>query len=615
MKKFKYILVSICSLMMLTSCLEAYQDLNTDTEQLGNADPRNVFTGATENFNNNSRGHLTGKYASTMVNMQYLVPSGGPSTGAYILMSKVNERPQPTMPAYSDYFGRVGLRLNYLINTVIPSQSEPERYNNVKAISQILYSYKQWHVLDTYGAAPIVEGFKAQSEGIRTPKYDLYQSSVDGTPMYKKIDADIKAAVELLKASDANQYPLGNNDFFFKGDVQKWIKFANTLRVKMAQRVEKADRTFYESVVNEVLASAANVMSSNEESCIYYHPNDYNNNTDDIQDITKSYCASYAFVNYLREYNDPRLPIMVRRNGFGDGNNNTITDERFQILSKQYPDWRERFSRFVERYQGMRANPDSASSIYQQATLTVKYVNDEGNETTMPVRMWSQAESRYYVKNGGIIGNNNMPSDMIEGSDFYINQDKIGTYTPILTYPEACLMFAEIAIKKGGAVAGKDATAWMREGIKASMEQYRTWATNMYVVAQTAETAKNYAPVTDDKIAAYLARPEFQSATLEKIISQQWINLYMQPEEMWATWKRTGLPKFKDDPMPENGVAFLETIKSAGETVIIPRRNSLPVPNTMNIDNYNSAVEALMKDAKYGSGTDRTEGRIWWDVE
>ncbi len=66
----------------------------------------------------------------------------------------------------------------------------------------------------------------------------------------------------------------------------------------------------------------------------------------------------------------------------------------------------------------------------------------------------------------------------------------------------------------------------------------------------------NFNPITEEKIAEYLKRPEFQTATLEKIISQQWINLYMQPEEMWATWKRTGLPKFKDKPMPEEGVAF-----------------------------------------------------------
>lgn len=216
--------------------------------------------------------------------------------------------------------------------------------------------------------------------------------------------------------------------------------------------------------------------------------------------------------------------------------------------------------------------------------------------------------------NGGIIGNNNMPARAIEGQDFYINQEKMHTFTPLITYPETCLMLAEIAVKKGGSVAGKDAKGWFREGVKASMEQYRDWATDMFVVAQTAETAPNYSPITDAKINEYLARPEFSDVTLEKIISQQWVNLYMNPEEMWATWKRTGLPAFKGKPEPEDGVAYFEVL-SNGDALVIPRRNSLGTPNTLNIGNFNAAIDVLKRDAKYGSDNDRTEGRIWWDVE
>lgn len=623
MKHLKYLFMGCCSIFMLAGCLGEYQELNTDPEQLGTTDPRNVFTGATQNFNNCSRSHLTGKYSGTMIYMQYLVPAGGASSGSYISLAKPNERPEPYGPAYSFYynangdgFGGFGLRLDYLINSVIPQNSEAGRYENIRNIARILLGYEQWLLLDTYGAAPITEAFRAQSDGIRTPRYDLYQESIDGTPMYKKIDSDVKAAVEGLRTSGSDQYALGNNDFFYFGDVEKWIKFGNTLRVKMAQRLEKADAAFYEGVISEVLSSSDNIIANNDESCIYNHPNDYNNTTDDIQNITSSYVASAAFVNYLKAYNDPRLPIMVRRNGFGDGNNNEENDKWFEIFRKEYPDYATRYPQFVERYVGMSANPDSSNTTFNKnAYLTLQYHKEDGTEANMDIRMHSQAEGRYFVKNGGRNGNNNMPVRAIESVDYEINQDKMSCFTPILTYPETCLMLAEIAIKKGTAIAGKDADTWYREGIRASMEQYRDWAKKMYVVAQTAEKAPNYAPVDDSKIVDYLARPEFRTATLEKIISQQWVNLYMQPEEMWATWKRTGLPAFKNRPVPEDGVAFLETIQDAQVDLIIPRRNSLGTPNTLNISNYNAAVEALKKDAKYGTGADRTEGRIWWDVE
>ena len=624
MKTFKYLFAGVCSVFMLISCLGEYQDLNTDPEQLSATDPRSEFTGATQNFNNCSRNHLTGKYHGTMIYMQYLVAAGGASSGSYVSVSHPNEHPEPYSPSYGFYysanndgFGGFGLRLTNIITSSIPQNQEAERFNDLKAISQILLNYEQWLILDTYGAAPITEAFREQGEGIRTPRYDLYQQSIDGsTPMYKKIDAEVKAAIELLKASNENQYAIGNSDFFYFGDVRKWIKFGNTLRVKMAQRLEKADVVFYESVISEVLSSSDNIISNQGESCIYYHPNDYNNNTDDIQEITSRYVASAAFVNYLNAYNDPRLPVLVRRNGFGDGNNNAENDKWFETFKKEYPDYLTQYSAFTNRYVGMSANPDSANTTFHKnAYLTLPYHKEDGTEANLEIRMHSQAESRYFVKNGGRNGNSNMPARAIESVDYEIDQDKIGCFTPILTYPETCFMLAEIAVKKGLGVAGKDATTWFREGIRASVEQYKNWAAKMYVVAQTAETAPNFNPITEEKIAEYLKRPEFQTATLEKIISQQWINLYMQPEEMWATWKRTGLPKFKDKPMPEEGVAFLETIQDAKADLIIPRRNSLGTPNSLNMDNYLSAVEALKKDAKYGSGTEKTEGRIWWDKE
>lgn len=616
MKAYKYLLAGVCSMFMFSSCLEEFQKLNTDKEQLGETDPAAIFTGATKDYQNRGRGHLTGKYSGVMSIMQYLVSSGGASNGIYINPEKPNEHPSPSNQSYSDYYGYTGLYLNHLVNDVIPHHAEKERYAAIQAIAQILLSHQQWSVLDCFGAAPITEAFKV-GEGIRTPQYDLYQKSINGEPMYKIIDADVKKAVATLKASGDNQYKLDKNDFFYNGDVAKWIKFGNTLRVLMAQRLEKADASFYNTVINDVLTSADNVIASNEESCIYHHTNDYNDNPDDIQDITSRYVASAAFVNYLVAYNDPRLPIMVRPNGFGLGNNNKTNDEWFETFKKEYPDYETTYARYAaNRYVGMSANPDSAESLTAgQAYLTLPYHKEDGSEANLEIRMYSQAEGRYFIKNGGKNGNNNMPAREIESSEYEKDLQSMHDLTPIITYPQTCLMLAEIAVKKGAAVAGKTATEWMKAGIKASMEQYREWAEVRFVVAQTATTSPTYNPVTDEEIEAYLAQREFQEATLEKIISQQWINLYKQPEEMWAVWKRTGLPAFKAQPTPENGVAFFEEIKLAGAELTIPRRNQLGTPNTLNIDNYNAAVQQLCQDAKYGAGVANTEGRIWWDVE
>ena len=70
----------------------------------------------------------------------------------------------------------------------------------------------------------------------------------------------IKKAVATLKASGDNQYKLDKNDFFYNGDVAKWIKFGNTLRVLMAQRLEKADVKFSPEIPDTASALFWNFM-------------------------------------------------------------------------------------------------------------------------------------------------------------------------------------------------------------------------------------------------------------------------------------------------------------------------------------------------------------------
>ena len=651
MKITKYLLMGILAVGLFPSCLKSYQDLNTNTEQLGEANPVHVFTGATRDFNNTSRGHLTGKY-SNMVKMQYLVGTGGPSTGAYVSGNNTNP-PSFSIPWYTDYYqtqndgGAYGLRLSYILTNVIPLQENPDQYKDLGAITKILLTYKQWQMLDVYGAAPITEAFQVVN-GNKTPQYDLYQASVDGEPMYKVLDAQIKEAVATLKTSNDTQVNLGANDFFYNGDVQKWIKAGNTIRVKMAQRLEKRDNAFYNEVINDVLSSAGNVIASAEESFVYTHHRDYNNNTDDIEAILNSYNASATLVNFLKAYDDPRLPILIRKNGLGDANHNAANDEIFEHFIGEYPDYNVKregtsadlvtdFSYFTERYVGNSSNPavrEKDENVYGAKNFATKY-HDGDVEKDMNIRLWSQFEGRFFVKNGGRHGSTGYQGDAVRDMDgttndnttdkYYINQQDINCFMPLLTYPEACFMYAEIALKKNSAVAGKDANAWYKEGIKASLEQTKDWAEKMYVPAQVNAESNLYNPIDDTKIAAYLARPEFQSATLEKIISQQWVNLFMQPEEMWATWKRTGLPAFKDGEkngvietgvMPSDGVAYFETLKSTdGNEVVIPRRGVLPTPNTLNMPNWEAAVSKLMQDSQFGSDINRTEGRVWWDAQ
>ena len=109
MKAYKLLLAGVCSMFMFSSCLDEYQKLNTDPEQLGVADPLAVFTGATLNYNNCSRGHFTGLYSGSMRLMQYVVSDGGASSGIYNNLENENTRTAPSNQAYSYFYSTFGI--------------------------------------------------------------------------------------------------------------------------------------------------------------------------------------------------------------------------------------------------------------------------------------------------------------------------------------------------------------------------------------------------------------------------------------------------------------------------------------------------------------------------
>lgn len=98
------------------------------------------------------------------------------------------------------------------------------------ALASIMWVYTFHRVTDYYGPIPY---FKA-GEPARTVAYDAQDKIYDD--FFKRLDA----AVTLLKGKAADK-PYGNFDLIYKGDVNKWIKFANTLRLRLALRISKVD--------------------------------------------------------------------------------------------------------------------------------------------------------------------------------------------------------------------------------------------------------------------------------------------------------------------------------------------------------------------------------------
>lgn len=82
--------------------------------------------------------------------------------------------------------------------------------------------------------------------------------------IYKYLFDELKECADNLEKG-GDQYSK-TYDFIYGGDITKWRKFANSLRLRLALRIKNADETQAATVAKEVLADETNTICKEDES-------------------------------------------------------------------------------------------------------------------------------------------------------------------------------------------------------------------------------------------------------------------------------------------------------------------------------------------------------------
>jgi hypothetical protein len=122
------------------------------------------------------------------------------------------------------------VELNTNAETKTAALADGSNANQI-AIARILMSYYFLHMTDRWGDIPYSEALRG-SEGILKPKFDTQESIYDGCIQ------TLKDAVAMM---DNGAPVLG--DVLLSGNMDMWIKFANTTRLIAALRLSKANPT------------------------------------------------------------------------------------------------------------------------------------------------------------------------------------------------------------------------------------------------------------------------------------------------------------------------------------------------------------------------------------
>ncbi len=136
-----------------------------------------------------------------------------------------------------DYFSRVWINLyaageNFFQLYKLADSQHKKQY---KAIALVMKAYTFQLITDGWGDAPYKQALKGQFEDSNyvNPKYDSQRV------IYKGILANIDSALKLMNNSDASKP--GKDDLVYGGNMDKWIKFAYTLKLKIYLRMSEID--------------------------------------------------------------------------------------------------------------------------------------------------------------------------------------------------------------------------------------------------------------------------------------------------------------------------------------------------------------------------------------
>jgi hypothetical protein len=295
MKKCLYILSAVT--LMAVSCTKRLSDLNIDPKNPSTAPSYAFFTNAERSF------------ASTLV-------SSNVNLNIFRLITQQWQETQYPEESQYDLGTREinGAVWNALYRDVIRDLREakaliPQDVNNPNgspntgrqqneiAIADVVEIYAWYYLVTTFGNIPYTEALDINNP---FPKYD------DAKTIYYDLLTRLDGDISKLNTSSES---FGTADLVYGGDVSKWKKFANSLKLKMGILIADDDPAKSKTVVES--AVAAGVFTSNSDNAeLVFQSAPPNTNpiwVDLVQSGRNDFVAASTLIDTMKAKNDPRL--------------------------------------------------------------------------------------------------------------------------------------------------------------------------------------------------------------------------------------------------------------------------------------------------------------------
>ncbi len=256
----KYFIYLLACVFVGVSCTKNFQQINTTHDKPSSTTIAPLMNGILSTF------FLRGQEQASIHN-DYYYPitqlAATTSQSGYVLSNGVND-------IWNDYYST--LQNMNLVQSKIDAVSDKESMNNIQAILYILRAYKTFRMTDQFGDMPYFNAGKAYTGNVSDFRvgYDGQQS------IYDSLLANLSWAVKHINTSaspvtsSGNPYEtLGSYDVFFGSNMNQWLKFGNSLRLRHAMQMVEKDQATAMPIIQDVLSGTAPLIDSGNDVALW----------------------------------------------------------------------------------------------------------------------------------------------------------------------------------------------------------------------------------------------------------------------------------------------------------------------------------------------------------
>lgn len=466
---------------------------------------------------------------------------GGPMGGYY---ATSNSGFANTIDNYNatDDWTRVFMASDKIIPTLYSNMLELKAITDdpiILAIMNVVKVCAMNRVTDTYGPIPYSQigvGGKIQVA------YDSQEQ------VYDKMFEELNESIDIL-TEHRTEAISASVDPIYRGQVEKWCKLANSMKLRLAMRIVYADQTKAREMAESAVKHEVGVLTSNAENA------------------------------------------KLTASAFGDKGNPIYTAIKYNEVPA---------SAGVEA-----SNTGGDTHVAGDITCYMNGYEDPRREQYFVASEWEGDNNKYIGLRRGI----EIPSLTTVGRKY--SGIKMSNTSDIYWMNAAEVAFLKAEAKAVfGFDMGGEAADFYYEGIRLSFGQWGATGYDTYIVADPAKKPGTYTdPAGLNSYAQKLSELTVAwdagatpAQMQERIIIQKWIANFNLGNEAWADYRRTGYPHMipaTDAGNKSNGVV---------NSKLSARRMPYPQAEyTNNPANIQQAVSVHLK------GADNMGTRIWWD--